>query len=120
MPSTFRVVWNDVDPDEMFRLVRPTPPRRVRVALWRMRATLSAATDCVFVSTFVALVMARERLRRMVSMITHNNPRTYLLTSGKLTQPMGEWHFEGSMNSVTTNFSFLCTIRKDEGHLACG
>lgn len=127
VPTTFRVVWNDVDPDEMFRPARPTPPRRVRAALRRVRLTLSraraalsAATDCVLVSAFVTLVMGRDRLRRMLSMITHNKPRTYLLTSRKLTQPTGEWHFGGSMNSATTNVSFLCIIRKDEGTLVCG
>jgi hypothetical protein len=127
VPPTFRVAWNDVDPDAMFSWNRPAPLRRVRAilwrgrtALWRIRTALSAALDCVLVSSFVTLLMMRDRLRHLVSSHTRKRPRIYMVTSEKFTQPAREWQFSGTISSVPTNVSFQCVVRKDDASLACG
>ena len=127
VPPTFRVAWNDVDPDEMFRLTRLTPLRRVRAALsriraahYRVRAAVSSAIDCVRVSCFVTLVMTRDYLRHLVWAMTHHSPRVHLLKAAKSTPPAGEWRIRGSMDSATAKVRFLYVIRQDQASLVCG
>jgi hypothetical protein len=113
VPPAFRVAWNDVDPDEMFKPVRPIPTRGVRAAV-------AAAVDCARVSLFVTPGMVRKRFADLVAALNYSKPQLRLLTSINATPTSREWRVNGSMRSVNTKLHFMFIIQKHEGALVCG
>jgi hypothetical protein len=113
VPRTLRVAWNDVDPDEMFRVVAPPRQRH-------LRSRISALRDCAYISCLIAPLLIRDRLRRMIVTITHNRPRIYKLTSIESLPAAEVWRVEGAIGSDKKRISFSCVIQKDEGYLVCG
>ncbi|MEG3143410.1 hypothetical protein U1839_01975 [Sphingomonas sp. RT2P30] len=113
VPRTLRVAWNDVDPDEMFRIVAPARQRR-------FRSRISGLRDCAYVSCLIAPLLIRDRFRRMIVAITHNRPRIYKLTSIRSPAAAQVWRVEGAIGSEKKSLSFSCVLQKDEGYFVCG